>query len=146
VLYDARRPRFVQVSVRIVMFAGFFKTASFSAILLAGFATPAPADSVPTLKIGPSCEAAGRGSVVLGRSKEACMADENAARDSLKKNWSKYSGTDKQQCIGMEKTGGPSSYVELLSCLEVRHDARNIKNADPLESDTSPLSTRRNRR
>ena len=32
---------------------------------------------------------------------------------ALQKSWSKYSGTDKQQCLGMEKTGGPSSYVEL---------------------------------
>ena len=47
----------------------------------------------------------------------------------------------------MEKTGGPSSYVELLSCLEIRRDARNIRNADPLESDGSgTASTRRNRR
>jgi hypothetical protein len=128
------------------MFAGFTRTVSVAACMAAGFATLVCADDVPTLRIGPSCEAAGRGTVVLGRSKESCMADENAARDTLKKNWSKYSGTDKQQCLGMEKTGGPASYVELLSCLEIRRDARDIRNADPLESDTSPLSTRRNRR
>jgi hypothetical protein len=129
------------------MFAGFIRTVSVAACVAAGFsAAPVRAESVPTLQIGPSCGAAGRGSVVLGRSKEACLADENAARDTLKKNWSKYSGTDKQACLGMEKTGGPASYVELLSCLEIRRDARNIRNADPLESDTSTLSTRRNRR
>jgi hypothetical protein len=130
------------------MFAGLFKTASVSAFLLAGLAVPSPlrADNVPTLQVGPSCEAAGRGTVVLGRSKESCLADETAARDTLQKNWSKYSATDKQQCLGMEKTGGPSSYVELLSCLEIRRDAREIRNGDPLESDSSPLSTRRNRR
>jgi hypothetical protein len=119
---------------------------SAAAFLVAGFAVPASADSVPTLQIGPSCEAAGRGTVVLGRSKESCIADETAARDTLRKNWSKYSGTDKQQCLGMEKAGGPSSYVELLSCLEVRRDAHDIRNADPLERGGDPLSTRRNRR
>jgi hypothetical protein len=128
------------------MFAGFMRTVSAAAFLAAGLAAPVSADSVPTLQVGPSCEAAGRGTVVLGRSKESCMADETAARDTLQKSWSKYSGTDKQQCLGMEKTGGPSSYVELLSCLEIRRDARDIHNADPLESDSSPLSTRRNRR
>ena len=46
----------------------------------------------------------------------------------------------------MEKAGGPSSYVELQSCLEIRRDAQDIRNADPLESDRSPLGTRRNRR
>jgi hypothetical protein len=129
------------------MFAGSIRTASVAAFLAAGFATaPVYADSVPTLQVGPSCEAAGRGAVVLGRSKESCIADETTARDTLQKNWSKYSGTDKQECLGMERAGGPSSYVELLSCLEIRRDARAIRNADPLESDRSPLSTRRNRR
>ena len=46
----------------------------------------------------------------------------------------------------MEKAGGPSSYVELQSCLEIRRDAQDIRNADPLESDRSPLGARRNRR
>ena len=48
----------------------------------------------------------------------------------------------------MTKTGGPASYVELLSCLEIMRDARKIQNADPLESDataanTTPTSRRR---
>jgi hypothetical protein len=38
----------------------------------------------PTLEVGPSCEAAGRGSVVLGRDKKACLADETTAQDTLK--------------------------------------------------------------
>jgi hypothetical protein len=128
------------------MFTGFVRTVSVAAFLAAVLAAPARADDVPTLRIGPSCDAAGRGTVVIGRSKESCMADETAARDALQKNWSKYSATDKQQCLGMEKTGGPSSYVELQSCLEIRRDARDIRNGGPLESDNDPLSTRRNRR
>jgi hypothetical protein len=42
----------------------------------------------------------------------------------------------------MAKTGGPESYVELLSCLEIMRDARNIRNADPLEGDNQPVTTR----
>ncbi len=103
----------------------------------------------PVLQVGSSCEAAGRGAVVLGRNKEACMADETTAQDTLKQNWQKYASNDKTSCIGMTKTGGPASYVELLSCLEIMRDARNIQNADPLESDNSlggTASPRRNRR
>jgi hypothetical protein len=96
----------------------------------------------PVLQVGPSCEAAGRGAVVLGRNKEACMADENQALNTLKQNWSKYVASDKTLCIGMESTGGPASYVELLSCIEVNRDARDIQSADPLEADlNSPPST-----
>ena len=38
----------------------------------------------PTLEVGPSCEAAGRGSVVLGRDKKACLADETAGHAEAK--------------------------------------------------------------
>jgi hypothetical protein len=105
----------------------------------------------PILQVVTSCEAAGRGAVVLGRNKEACLADETAAQDTLKQNWAKYAANDKTQCVGMTKTGGPASYVELLSCLEIMRDARQIQNADPLESDsataanTTPTSTSRRR-
>jgi hypothetical protein len=95
---------------------------------------PTRGSSPPILQVGSSCEAAGRGAVVLGRNKESCLADETASQDSLKQNWSKYSAADKTTCIGMETAGGPASYVELLSCLEVLRDAKSIDAADPLAS------------
>jgi hypothetical protein len=100
----------------------------------------------PTLQVGPSCEAAARGAVVLGRNKEACLADETTAQDTLKQNWSKYVASDKSDCVGMVTTGGPASYVELLSCVEILRDARNIRNTDALASDDSATSSRRRRR
>jgi hypothetical protein len=99
----------------------------------------------PTLQVGPSCEAAGRGAIVLGRNKEACLADETTAQDSLNQNWSKYVASDKSDCLGMVTTGGPASYVELLSCVEILRDARSIRNADALESDNESVSSRRGR-
>jgi hypothetical protein len=42
------------------------------------------------------------------------------------------SAADKTTCIGMETAGGPASYVELLSCLEVLRDAKSIEATDPL--------------
>ena len=99
----------------------------------------------PTLQVGPSCEAAGLGAMVLGRDKKACLADETTAQDTLKENWSKYVATDKRDCVGMVTTGGPASYVELLSCVEILRDARNIRNADALESDNASVSARRSR-
>jgi hypothetical protein len=83
--------------------------------------------------------------MVLGRDKKACLADETTAQDMLKQNWSKYVATDKSDCVGMVRTGGPASYVELLSCVEILRDARNIRNADALESDNASVSQRRSR-
>jgi hypothetical protein len=121
--------------------------AALGAVGIGAQVAPGRADSPPKLQVDSSCEAAGRGSIVLGRNKAACLADETTAEDTLKENWSKYIAADKTQCVGMAKTGGPQSYVELLSCLEIMRDARNIRNADPLESDNEPVTTRsRNRR
>jgi hypothetical protein len=130
------------------MIARAFCTASILTALsaLAVEAQVARADNPPRLKVESSCEAAGRGAIVLGRNKEACLADENTAQETLKQNWSKYSSADKTQCVGMATTGGPASYVELLSCLEIMRDARNIRNADPLESDNDSITSRRRKR
>ena len=78
-----------------------------------GFAV---ADGPPKLNVGPSCDAAARGAVSLGRNAEACMGDERVAQDQLTNNWSQYSRAHKTQCVGMTTGCGPSSYVELISC------------------------------
>jgi hypothetical protein len=103
------------------------------AISFGGSAGIALAGELPRLNVGPSCDAAARGAVVAGRNKAACMSDEDAALDVLKKNWSKYAGDNKTQCIGTVSTGGPASYVELLSCLEIMRDARAIQATIPVE-------------
>jgi hypothetical protein len=92
----------------------------------------AVADSPPTLNAGPSCDAAGLGAVSLGRNKDACMSDERDAKDALTKTWSRYSRVHKAQCVAMTNRGGPPSYVELISCLDIMTDAATIHKADPL--------------
>jgi hypothetical protein len=61
------------------------------------------------------------------------------SQDTLRQNWSKYPAADKTTCIGMTTTGGPASYVELLSCLEILRDAKSIQATDPLEGDLEPV-------
>ena len=60
------------------------------------------------------------------------MGDERAAQDQLANNWSQYSRAHKTQCVGMTTSGGPSSYVELISCLDIMKDAAAIYKTDPL--------------
>jgi hypothetical protein len=105
----------------------------------------AVADGPPQLNVSPSCNAAARGAIVIGRDKEACLGDERTAQDTLKQNWAKYNAADKTQCIGNVKTGGPASYVELLSCLEIMRDAKSIRETDPGTPDepARPASRRR---
>src|SRR6266567_528982 len=76
-----------------------------AAALLGSQAVSALSDGPPKLNVGPSCNAAARGAISIGRDKEACMGDERAAQELLVKNWSQYSGTHKAQCVGMTTQG-----------------------------------------
>jgi len=116
-------------------------------VLMLGLpAAIALADSPPKLDVAPSCNAAARGAISAGRDKEACMVDERTAENVLTQNWSKYDAADKTQCVGNVKTGGPASYVELLSCLEIMRDAKEIRRNDSAApSDPSSGLTRRRR-
>jgi hypothetical protein len=82
------------------------------------------AERLPEFDTAPSCRSAAAASVMIGRTTENYMQDEHNARDLLKKSWDQYSAADKSHCDSLERTGGPPSYVELLSCLEMSHDAR----------------------
>jgi hypothetical protein len=115
------------------------------AVLLLGLpAAAASADGPPKLDVSPSCNAAARGAISAGRDKESCLADESAAQDILTKSWSDFNADHKIQCVGNVKTGGPASYVELLSCLEVMRDAKKFRESgDPLGLPERPVTGRR---
>jgi hypothetical protein len=117
-----------------------------TAVLLLGLpAAAAFADSPPNLDVTISCNAAARGAISAGRDKESCLADERTAQDTLTKSWSGFNTADKTQCIGNVKTGGPASYVELLSCLELMRDAKKFREGgDPLALPARPATGRRN--
>src|SRR5262245_46042843 len=116
-----------------------------TAALLLGLPTAAAfADSPPKLDVTASCTAAPRGALSVGRERESCPSDERAAQDTLTKGWSDFDAADKVQCIGNVRTGGPASYVELLSCLEVMRDAKKFREGgDPLALPERPATGRR---
>src|SRR5258708_1829899 len=90
------------------------------ALAILGAARP---DGPPELDVSTSCRAAARGSVTVGGDRQACLNDERTAKDALAKDWSSFSPLARTQCVGMNRTGGPPSYVELLVCLEIMRDA-----------------------
>ena len=51
---------------------------------------------------------------------------EQAARSQLEKDWSQYSKAQHSQCDGLVTTGGAPSYVELLTCLEMAKQAKEV--------------------
>src|SRR5258708_5822527 len=77
-------------------------------LLLGAQSVIAHADAPPKLNVGRSCDAASYAGLA-DRDKAACMNDENDALATLTKNWSQYASTDRSDCVGMVKTGGPPS-------------------------------------
>ena len=65
-----------------------------------------------------------------GRDKQSCLDDENRAKEQAIQNWSQYRDVDKQHCVELIGEGGPPSYVELLTCLEVMRDASTMSSEE----------------
>jgi hypothetical protein len=121
---------------------------TFVALSIGTQAGLAVAAGPPKLDIRPSCEAAVRYALTAGRDEKACFDDERTAQDAVTKGWSQYSADDKAQCVGMVNAGGPPSYVELQSCLEMMRDAAAIQNDsqdDPLGNPPTRPATRTSR-
>jgi hypothetical protein len=92
------------------------------------------ADPVPKFDTGPSCRSAGAAAVMATRDTAACERDENNARATLEKEWSQFTPSDQARCVGLVTLGGGPSYVELLTCLEMANQVKEIPGGDQLDS------------
>ena len=62
------------------------------------------------------------------------------ARSKLDKDWSQYSAAQRSQCDDLVTTGGAPSYVELLTCLEM---AKQVKELPEGSKMGNPVGRRR---
>ena len=60
------------------------------------------------------------------------MNSEQAARDTLAGVWKEFSAGQQQRCTSLVHMGGPPSYVELLTCLEMAKQAKAIPDGDSM--------------
>jgi hypothetical protein len=90
-------------------------------------------DSVPTLNVQQVCQGiAQQGGVSfhdtdIAEEKQNCLDSEQAIRGELEKEWSSFAPADKVACTNESKMGGDSSYTELLTCLEMARDVRELQ-------------------
>ncbi len=95
------------------------------------------ADPVPKFDIGPSCRSAAVASAVIAtRDAAGCERDESTARDTLEKEWRQFTPSDQARCVRLVTLGGGPSYVELLTCLEMAKQVRELPGGDQLDSGT----------
>ena len=106
-------------------------TAPIAAVVLLFALWPARSQSVPDLNVDPVCrgiaQQASDPSETGGPdlSFAACVKNEQAMRGKLVGEWSTFSQSEKANCIG-DQMGGMASYTDLVSCLEMAKDARQL--------------------
>src|ERR1019366_3198008 len=84
------------------------------------------ADPVPKFDTGPSCRSAGAAAVTPTRDTAACERDEINPRTTLEKEWSQFTPSDQASCARLVTLGGRPSYVELLTCLELAKQVKEL--------------------
>jgi len=99
----------------------------FAALSLGAQLLVAAADRVPEFDVKPSCRAGALSGASLSRDTDACLRGEQAARDQVAKEWAEFASADRSRCTDLTNTGGPPSYGELLTCLEMARDAKKIQ-------------------
>jgi hypothetical protein len=102
----------------------------FSMIALGTQLVMTVADGVPKFDIPRGCRVDSTQafdlSVGMNETVKRCVADEQQALTQLQTQWSQYREADKAQCTGQAKIGGEPSYVDLLTCLQLTQDARQL--------------------
>ena len=105
----------------------------------------ARSDDIPTLDVRPVCRGiAQQGELEVGlrqTSFEQCVQSEQEVREQLKKEWSTFSAADKSHCVALAKTGGESSYTELITCMEMARDVRALRSAEATSSRAATTQT-----
>ena len=101
------------------------------ALAALGFSVSAArSDQYPTLNTAPVCHGItdqsdlqeGLRSVTF----DQCMQAEQVDRGTMIKEWATFSSDDKRHCVAEATMGGESSYTDLLTCLEMARDVRQL--------------------
>jgi hypothetical protein len=85
----------------------------------------AAADQVPRLNVEPSCQSAAQ-QAASADYVTVCRNSEQRAHDQMQQQWSQLNAADKAQCVPASTAGGTPSYTELLTCLELARDVRQL--------------------
>jgi hypothetical protein len=96
-----------------------------------GMPMSARSDQYPTLNVSPLCHAlTDKSSLAEGFSNvtfDECIKAEQDDRQTIIKEWSTFSPDDRKHCVAEATMGGESSYTELVTCLEMARDVRQLK-------------------
>jgi hypothetical protein len=93
--------------------------------------SPSRSDQYPTLDTAPVChgitEQSDLEAGLYQTSFNECMKAEQAERNAMIKEWATFSSDDRMHCVAEATMGGESSYTELVTCLEMARDVRQLR-------------------
>jgi hypothetical protein len=96
-----------------------FHIAAVAVVLSTGAAL---AQDVPTLDVSTLCRAEAKAAPNLA---EPCMSDQKRAREDLVRQWSQFTPSERTSCLQVVNSiPGMQSYIELLTCLQMKRDVR----------------------
>ncbi|HEX2216854.1 MAG TPA: hypothetical protein VHG27_09230 [Xanthobacteraceae bacterium] len=101
-----------------------------TATLAVGFTETAAAQQVPQFDARPGCRAGAASGAALRADVDGCVRSEQKARDELAAKWHTFAAADRTRCASKTHMGGPPSYIEVLTCLELAQAAREIRKDD----------------
>jgi len=88
-------------------------------------AVTAYAADVPTLDVSKTCKPIA-GDRTFAIDTDRCFKTEKAARDQLTREWADFPVADRTLCTQTATMGGTASYVELITCLEMKRDVAKL--------------------
>ena len=84
------------------------------------------AQEVPSFNVDSSCRGTETTAAGFGRGEDVCRRTEQEARDQLVAHWSEFPSPDRRRCVLLATMTEISSYVQILTCLEMAREARNL--------------------
>ena len=83
------------------------------------------AADVPTLDVSGTCiPIAGDKTIAIDT--DRCFKTEREAREQLTREWASFPAADRTLCTQTATMGGMSSYVALITCLEMKRDVAKL--------------------
>jgi hypothetical protein len=107
------------------------------------YSSPARSDEYPVLNVAPVCHGiASQSDLESGLNTtdfDQCMKSEQTDREAMIKEWSTFSADDKRHCITETTMGNEASYTDLVTCMEMARDVRELnKQPDSLSEQNIP--------
>jgi hypothetical protein len=103
------------------------KSAAFRRTVVAivlGTGGAAVAQEVPTLDFNALCRAEAKAAPTLAG---PCEGDQKRAREDLVREWSQFTPAERSSCLQVVNSiPGMQSYIELLTCLQMKRDVRTL--------------------